>query len=43
MSSQVGPDWTATINQELDEEEAALRSIRQSEIDACRQAIAMEK
>merc|ERR1719225_20995 len=40
---QVGPDWTATINQELDEEEAALRSIRQSEIDACKQAIDMEK
>merc|ERR1712061_262465 len=38
-----GPDWTATINQELDEEEAALRSIRQSEIDACKQAIDMEK
>merc|ERR1711887_297712 len=30
-----GPDWTASINKELDEEEAALRSIRQDEIDAC--------
>merc|ERR1712096_99250 len=26
----VGPDWTASVNKELDDEEAALRSIRQS-------------
>merc|ERR1712058_172493 len=26
-----GPDWTAAINKELDEEEAALRGIRQNE------------
>merc|ERR1712062_940623 len=30
-----GPDWTASINKQLDEEEAALKAIRQDEIDAC--------
>merc|ERR1712183_156044 len=38
----VGPDWTASVNKELDDEEAALRSIRQSEIDFCKDAIAQE-
>ena len=31
------------INKELDEEEAELRSIRQSEIDSCKNAIAAEE
>ena len=31
------------INQELDEEEAELRAIRQNEIDACKNAIDGEK
>merc|ERR1712002_1396246 len=39
----VGPDWTAAINKELDEEEAALKSIRQNEIDACKAQIAEEE
>merc|ERR1712106_905179 len=39
----VGPDWTASVNKELDDEEAALRSIRQSEIDFCKDAIAQEE
>merc|ERR1712038_827025 len=38
-----GPDWTASINKELDEEEAALRSIRQDEIDACLASIKGEQ
>merc|ERR1712029_99663 len=40
---QVGPDWTAEINKELDEEEAQLKAIRQSEIDVIKNTIAMEK
>merc|ERR1719219_1058197 len=40
---QVGPGWTEMINKELDEEEAELRSIRQSEIDYCKNAIAAEE
>ena len=40
---QVGPGWTEMINKELDEEEAELRSIRQSEIDFCKNAIAAEE
>ena len=31
------------INKELDEEEAELRNIRQSEIDSCKNAIAAEE
>merc|ERR1712080_533439 len=38
-----GVDWTASINKSLDEEEAALRSIRQSEIDAYNAMIANEE
>merc|ERR1711890_183326 len=38
-----GVDWTASINKSLDEEEAALRSIRQSEIDACNAMIAKKE
>merc|ERR1712243_120396 len=30
-----GPAYTAEVNKQLDEEEAALRAIRQDEIDAC--------
>merc|ERR1719370_2124373 len=30
-----GPAYTADLNKQLDEEEAALRAIRQDEIDAC--------
>merc|ERR1711946_56998 len=40
---QVGPDWTAEINKELDEEEASLRAIRQNEIDAIKTEITLEK
>merc|ERR1711982_141113 len=40
---QVGPDWTAEINKELDEEEAQLKAIRQSEIDVIKNTIGMEK
>merc|ERR1712112_86467 len=40
---QVGPDWTASINQQLDAEEAALKGIRQNEIDFCKSAIAAEE
>jgi len=36
----VGPSWTEEINKELDEEEAALRAIRQNNIDQCNAAIA---
>merc|ERR1712013_815672 len=36
----VGPDWTAAINKELDEGEAALKSIRQGEIDAIKATVA---
>merc|ERR1712243_501584 len=39
----VGPDWTAAINKELDEEEAALRSIRQDEIDQIKATVAAEE
>merc|ERR1711892_92123 len=39
----VGPDWTTSVNKELDDEEAALRSIRRSEIDFCKDAIAQEE
>jgi len=38
-----GPDWTAAINKELDEEEAALRGIRQNEIDAIKASVAAEE
>merc|ERR1711983_351033 len=37
-----GPDWTAAINKELDEEEAALRGIRQNEIDAIKEAVGLQ-
>jgi F-type H+-transporting ATPase subunit b len=40
---QVGPDWTAEVNKDLDEEESQLRSIRQNEIDAIKNTIALEK
>merc|ERR1711862_695491 len=39
----VGPDWTAAINKELDEEEAALKAIRQGEIDAIKATVAAEE
>merc|ERR1712088_690503 len=38
-----GPYWTASINKELDEEEAALRSIRQNEIDQIKATVAAEE
>merc|ERR1712083_615014 len=38
-----GPDWTAAINKELDEEEAALKSIRQNEIDQIKATVAAEE
>jgi len=40
---KAGPGWTAKINKQMDEEEAALKSIRQSEIDFCKESIAMEE
>jgi len=39
----VGPDFTAYVNSQLDKEEADLKSIRQSEIDACKGSIAGEE
>merc|ERR1712241_1385997 len=38
-----GPDWTAEINKQLDEEEAALKAIRQDEIDSCLASIKGEQ
>merc|ERR1712121_629891 len=38
-----GPAYTAEVNKELDEEEAALRAIRQDEIDACLASIKGEQ
>lgn len=38
-----GPDWTASINKELDDEEASMKAIRQDEIDACLATIADEE
>lgn len=40
---QAGPDWTASVNKDLDDDEAALKSIRQSEVDSCKAAIAGEE
>merc|ERR1712033_34098 len=40
---QVGPGWTAEVNKELDADEAALRAIRQDEIDACLASIKGEQ
>merc|ERR1712152_14413 len=37
---QGGPDFTAAINKELDQEEAELKAIRQDEIDALNSQIA---
>merc|ERR1712055_54152 len=39
----VGPDFTAGINKELDQEEADLKAIRQNEIDHCMADIAGEQ
>jgi len=39
----VGPGWTEQINKDLDAEEAMFRNIRQSEIDFCKNSIAMEE
>jgi len=39
----VGPDWTAMINKQIDQEEEDLRNIRQKEIDACKGTIALEE
>ena len=36
----MGPDFTAAINKELDQEEAELKAIRQDEIDALNSQIA---
>merc|ERR1712083_887089 len=38
-----GPAYTAEINKQLDEEEAALKAIRQDEIDACLASIKGEQ
>merc|ERR1711936_265561 len=39
----VGPDWTAAVNKELDADEAALKAIRQNEIDSCKAQVAAKK
>jgi len=39
---KVGPWWTEMVNKDLDADEAALRSIRQNEIDACLASISAE-
>merc|ERR1712080_325625 len=39
---KIGPSWAATVNKDLDDEEAALRGIRQNEIDSCLGAISAE-
>merc|ERR1711981_1519178 len=38
-----GPAYTAEVNKQLDEEEAALRAIRQDEIDSCLASIKGEQ
>merc|ERR1712013_73148 len=38
-----GPAYTADLNKELDEEEAALKAIRQGEIDAIKATVAAEE
>jgi len=38
-----GPDWTASINKQLDEDEADLKAIRQAELDSCLETIAAEE
>merc|ERR1711990_1011771 len=38
-----GPAYTAEVNKQLDEEEAALRSIRQNEIDQIKATVAAEE
>merc|ERR1712128_368750 len=40
---QVGPDWATSVNKAIDEDEAALKSIRQGEIDSCKASIADEE
>lgn len=39
----VGPSFTVSVNQALDEDEAALKNIRQSEIDSCKASILAEE
>jgi len=39
----VGPSWTESINKDLDKDEAALRNIRQGEIDNCLATIAAQE
>merc|ERR1712106_415434 len=40
---QVGPDWATSVNKAIDEDEAALKSIRRGEIDSCKASIANEE
>jgi len=40
---QVGPDVTAMVNKDMDADEAALKAIRQNEIDQCKAKIASEE
>jgi len=40
---KVGPDFTADLNKQLDQEEAELKAIRQNEIDYCLAQIAGEQ
>ena len=46
LIKNVGPGcsgWTEPINKDLEAEEAMLRNIRQSEINFCKNSIAMEE
>jgi len=43
LIKNVGPGFTESVNKQLDEDEAALRAVRQSEIDHCLASIAEEE
>jgi len=43
LIKNVGPGWTEAINKDLDAEEAMFKSIRQNEIDFCKNSIAAEE
>merc|ERR1712080_815227 len=43
LIKNVGPGWTEAINKDLDAEEAMFKSIRQNEIDFCKNSIGAEE
>jgi len=43
LVKKVGPGWTEQINKDLDKEEQMFKSIRQTEIDFCKDSIAGEE